>query len=77
MKNGTAAERIVRDIERTAPYMFEGLYGSFLRNYMESDRSKWTRDLSRYLTTMNTEWEGVSREIADLLWEKFEKRISC
>jgi len=77
MKNGKAAERIIRDIERTAPYMYEGLYGSFLRNYMESDRSRWTRDLSRYLTNVNTDWEGVSGEVADLLWEKFERRISC
>jgi len=78
MKNEcTTAEGIIRDMERIAPYMYEGLYGSFLRNYMESDRSRWTRDLSKYLTNVNTDGNGLTAQIADLLWERFEKRISC
>ena len=46
MASSSKAERIVKDMERDAPYMYEGLYGNFLRNYMEFDKSKWTSDLS-------------------------------
>jgi hypothetical protein len=77
MNRSERARTIVRDIERTAPYLFEGLYGSFLSRFMESDRSHWTRDLSAYLTNTNEDWADVSGEIALLLWEKFEQRISC
>jgi len=72
-----AVERIVRDLERINPYVYEGLYGNFLRNYMESDKSKWTADLALHLGNMNREWENLSGEIASLLWERFERRISC
>jgi hypothetical protein len=71
------AESIIRDMERVAPYMYEGLYGSFLRTFMESDRSKWTEDLSKYIGSVNQEWADVGEEIADILWEEFEDRISC
>jgi hypothetical protein len=71
------AAYIVKDMERVSPYLFEGLYGSFLRTYMDSDKSKWTADLAAYLTHMNGEWKDLSTEIATLLWEAFEKRISC
>jgi len=71
------AERIVRDMERDTPYMYEGLYGNFLKNYMEFDKSKWTSNLSRYLIQANQDWEDVGDEIALALWERFEKRISC
>jgi hypothetical protein len=71
------AERIIRDMERDNPHMYEGLYGNFLRNYMEFDKSKWTMDLSRYLIQANQDWEDVGYEIALALWERFEKRISC
>jgi hypothetical protein len=71
------AERIVRDMERDTPYVYEGLYGNFLRNYMDFDKSKWTSDLSRYLIQANQDWEDVGYEIALELWERFEKRISC
>ncbi|MGO9118143.1 MAG: hypothetical protein ACLQPD_11100 [Desulfomonilaceae bacterium] len=77
MATSSKAERIVKDMERDAPYMYEGLYGNFLRNYMEFDKSRWTSDLSRYLTHANQEWEDVGYEIALVLWERFEKRISC
>lgn len=73
----TAAEGIIRDMERITPYVYEGLYGNFLRNYMDSDRSRWTRDLAKHLTTVGTDSSGLGAEIADLLWERFEKRISC
>lgn len=72
-----SAERIVRDMERLSPYMYEGLYGSFLRTFMDSDKSRWTADLSKYLTHSNQEWADVSAEIAMVLWDRFEKRISC
>jgi hypothetical protein len=71
------AERIVRDMERDTPYVYEGLYGNFLRNYMDFDKSKWTSDLSRYLIQAHQDWEDVGYEIALELWERFEKRISC
>ncbi len=71
------AEEIVREIERVTPYMYEGLYGNFLRNYMDADRSKWTSDLSNYLTHANQEWADIGNEVAGLLWERFERRISC
>lgn len=72
-----SAERIVRDMERLSPYMYEGLYGSFLRSFMDSDKSRWTSDLSNYLTHSNREWADLSAEIAVVLWDRFEKRISC
>jgi hypothetical protein len=77
MKPHTTAEKIVRDMERVSPYMYEGLYGTFLRSYMESDRSRWTTDLSKYLGAVNSDWGDISGEIARLLWERFERRISC
>ncbi len=77
MANSTKAEQIVREIERVTPYMYEGLYGNFLRNYMDADKSKWTSDLSMYLSHANQDWADVGDEVALLLWEKFERRISC
>jgi hypothetical protein len=77
MRNSEKAQRIVRDMERVTPYVYEGLYGNFLRNYMSSDRSRWTHDLARYLVSNNNDWEDLGDEIATLLWERFEKRISC
>lgn len=77
VKDSDPAARIVRDMERIVPYMYEGLYGSFLRRYMECDKSRWTADLSLYLIRVNQEWEPLTTQIASLLWERFEKRISC
>jgi len=77
MNTSVKAQNIVREMERVAPYMYEGLYGNFLRNFMESDRSRWTHDLSKYLINQNQDWEEVGDEIADILWDRFEKRISC
>ncbi|MBM4325787.1 MAG: hypothetical protein FJ118_01375 [Deltaproteobacteria bacterium] len=77
MKPARRAESIVRDIERISPYMYEGLYGAFLRNYMDTDRSKWTANLKEHLSDTNQEWAVVAEDIAALLWERFEKRISC
>ncbi|MEJ2717454.1 MAG: hypothetical protein P8182_09995 [Deltaproteobacteria bacterium] len=77
MTQSRMAEQIVSEMERVTPYMYEGLYGSFLRKYMKSDKSTWTSDLSTYLGNVNREWEDLSTEIADVLWERFEKRISC
>jgi hypothetical protein len=77
MKKSERAKMIVSDIERVSPYMYEGLYGNFLRNFMEGDKSRWTHDLSSYLGSANQDWADVGQEIAQLLWEKFEKRISC
>jgi hypothetical protein len=77
MARQTRAEEIVREIERVSPYMYEGLYGNFLRNYMDGDKSRWTSDLSNYLTHANNDWAEVGLEVAGLLWERFERRISC
>jgi hypothetical protein len=77
MNTSNRAHNIVKEMERVTPYMYEGLYGNFLRNFMESDRSKWTHDLSRYLTNQNQDWAEVGDEIADILWARFEQRISC
>jgi hypothetical protein len=71
------AKRIVTDMERTSPYMYEGLYGNFLRNFMDGDKSRWTHDLSQYLSHANQDWADVGFEIAGILWERFERRISC
>lgn len=77
MTKSDRAKTIVSDMERVSPYMYEGLYGNFLRNYMDGDKSRWTHDLSLYLGSANQDWADISPEIALLLWEKFEKRISC
>jgi hypothetical protein len=77
MNKSERAERIVRDMERLAPYTYEGLYGSFLRIYMDSDKSKWSEDISEYLSRTHHEWADVGQEIALILWEHFERRISC
>jgi len=77
MMTSDKAEIVVREMERVTPYMYEGLYGNFLRNFMESDKSKWTHDLSRYLSNANQDWSEIGDEIAEVLWERFEKRISC
>ncbi|MFH0821857.1 MAG: hypothetical protein V2B18_03845 [Pseudomonadota bacterium] len=71
------AETAVRDLERITPYVYEGLYGNFIRAYMESDKSRWTADLSRHLSMMNQDWNDVCSEIASLLWDRFERKISC
>jgi hypothetical protein len=77
MTKSERAKMIVSDIERVSPYMYEGLYGNFLRNFMEGDKSRWTHDLSNYLGSANQDWADVGQEIAVLLWDKFERRISC
>ncbi len=71
------AEKIVRDLERVTPYTFEGLYGDFLRNFMDSDKSRWTHNLGAYLGHLNQDWDDVGQDVALLLWDRFEKRISC
>jgi len=77
MMTSDKAEIVVREMERVTPYMYEGLYGNFLRNFMESDKSKWTHDLSHYLSNANQDWSEIGDEIAEVLWERFERRISC
>ncbi len=77
MNTNSKAEAIVKDMERITPYVYEGLYGNFLRSFMDSERSKWTADLSNYLSRANQDWADVGMEVASLLWERFEKRISC
>ncbi len=77
MASSETARNIVRDLERVSPYMYEGLYGTFLRQYMDSDKSRWTANLSVYLSNVNEEWRDISAEVAGLLWENFERRISC
>jgi hypothetical protein len=77
MNTSPKARKIVNDMERVTPYMYEGLYGNFLRSYMGSDKSRWSRDLSRYLSNAHEDWADVGDEIAKLLWERFEQRISC
>lgn len=72
-----AAQRIVTLMERVFPEIYEGLYFSFLKRYMYCDRSRWSRDLCLYLTHVNGEWEDVGKGLALLLWDRFEKRISC
>lgn len=71
------AETVVRELERITPYMIEGLYGNFLRRYMECDRSKWADDLSVYLKQHDFGATECGEEVAGLLWDKFEQRISC
>ncbi len=71
------AERIVRDLELMSPYRYEALYAAFLGTFMEPDRSEWTSQLSNYLNHTNQDWAYLSSEIAAILWDRFEKRISC
>lgn len=77
MKKLERAEKAVREMERVSPYLYEGLYGSFLRYFMDSDKSKWTSNLSMYLSKADQDWAEVGEEMARLLWERFEERISC
>jgi hypothetical protein len=77
MNASDKAERIVRDMERDTPYMYEGLYGNFLKHYMSYDKSKWSVDLSSHLGDANQDWDDIGNEVAAVLWERFEKRISC
>jgi hypothetical protein len=71
------AQQMVRELERTTPYMIEGLYGNFLRRFMDCERSRWTKDLSIYLGDFDADCQEFGFEVADLLWERFERRISC
>lgn len=71
------AERIVRDMERMSPYRYEGLYAAFLGAFMEPDESTWAAQLAKYLKHTNQDWAYLSEEIASVLWNRFEKRISC
>jgi hypothetical protein len=77
MNRSQRAVKIVNDMERVTPYMYEGLYGNFLRSFMDSDQSRWSKDLSRYLSHSHEDWADVGEEIAEVLWERFESRISC
>ncbi|MDD3471863.1 MAG: hypothetical protein PHS86_03685 [Syntrophaceae bacterium] len=71
------AVSFVRELERITPYMVEGLYGSFLRRYMDCDRTRWTSDLSLYLKQFDPGVADCGDEVAMILWDKFERRISC
>jgi|GEM_PF-461609 hypothetical protein len=77
MRSSQRAQTFVRDMQRVTPYMYEGLYGSFLHYFMESDKSHWTGNLSAHLSQINQEWAEVGEEMAEVLWEEFEKRITC
>lgn len=71
------AHELLRELERVSPYMVEGLYGNFLRRFMECERSRWTKDLSIYLGNFDSNCKEFGDEVADILWERFERRISC
>jgi hypothetical protein len=71
------ASQVIRELERVTPYMVEGLYGNFLRRFMDCERSRWTKDLSIYLGNFDTDCKEFGNEVAEILWERFEKRISC
>ncbi len=77
MNDFDLVRKMVVDMERTTPYLYEGLYGNFLRRFMDTDKSKWTKDLAGYLSVSSFGWSGKSDEIADILWDRFLKRISC
>lgn len=77
MKTSQRAEAFVRDMERVTPYIYEGLYGSFLHYFIESDKSHWTGNLSAHLNQVNHEWGEVGEEMAEVLWDEFERRITC
>ena len=77
MMTNDKAVNVVRELERITPYMIEGLYGNFLRRYMDCDRTRWTADLSMYLKQYDPEVGDCGDEVASLLWDKFEQRISC
>ena len=77
MDKSDRAKRIVSDMERITPYLYEGFYGSFLRIYIGSDKSRWSKDLSLFLGHTHEDWADVGDEIASILWERFERRISC
>ncbi len=77
MPESGRAEEVIRDLERMNPYFYEGLYGNFLTAFMDSDKSRWSSDLSKYLSQTNGELGDIGSEIGQILWEKFEERISC
>jgi len=76
MNKAEKAKQIVRDMERITPYVYESLYSTFLRHYMESDKSRWSRDLSEYLKASDDDNE-FGEEVALVLWDRFEQKISC
>jgi hypothetical protein len=71
------ASQVIRELERVTPYMVEGLYGNFLRRFMDCERSRWTNDLSIYLGNFDPNCKEFGDEVADILWERFERKISC
>jgi hypothetical protein len=71
------AQQVVRELERVTPYMIEGFYGNFLRRFMDCDKSRWTKDLSIYLSNFDSDCQEFGDEVADVLWQRFERRISC
>ncbi len=70
-------EAIVRDLERVAPYTYEGLYEKFVTAYMNTEFFEWSEELARVLGQSNHDWEHLCHEIAGVLWDRFERRISC
>lgn len=77
MDRAGLANKIVNEMERVSPYMYEGLYGTFLQNFMHSNKRKWTLELAEHLGDIDDEWQGLTDEIAVILWDRFEERISC
>ena len=78
MNRSQRAVKIVNDMERVTPYMYEGLYGNFLRSFMDSDQSRWSKDLSRYLSHSHEDWADVGRgNSRGFCGNDFESRISC
>ena len=59
------AQKMVRELERVTPYMIEGLYGNFLRRFMDCERSRWTKDLSIYLGNFDSDCRELGDEVAD------------
>jgi hypothetical protein len=71
------AQNAVREMERFNPRVYEGIHGSFLRSFMSTSRSNWSREVANYIKSNEEQWAHLADEIGVILWDKFERQISC
>ncbi len=67
----------VRDMERMNPHVYEGIYGSFLRSFMSTNKSNWCRTVSDFIKSNNGQLTDVADEMGLVMWDQFVRKISC
>jgi hypothetical protein len=71
------AHSAIRDMQRLNPRVYEGIHGSFIRSFMSTNKWRWSKEVANYIKSNEEQWAHLADDIGVILWDKFEKGISC